>query len=374
MCSPPWIPNEPPTVVERRGGTVEAPDFADEGKTLNVDVLGTAVALRAPEPILTELRAVLIDLEPGLDPSRHLVLEEDADGRFRLLDARALIREGIAPSVAAATVVWRLNAIAAETSHHLVIHAGCVTGERAVLLPGQSGAGKSRLVAGCVTAGLSYLSDEYAVVELEGGSIVPYAKPIGLDGERLVAASHVRPGSVGSSSPPGGIVFPRYEPHAPTTATALDPGRTLIALAAHATNLATVGGAAVPWLAGIAASCPAWQITYGDARDAVAQICEMARAPARVPQPADVIGPITPTTTTVTLGDDVAVFDDLTGKIHLLNPGAAFVWMCVPDASDGSHIADVAFARAPVGSLDQQDIAATVEHLVGTGLLPHASR
>lgn len=337
-------------------------------------MVGTAVALRAPEPILTELREVLTDLEPGADPRRLLSLEAEPNGHFRLLDTGTVVRHGIAPSVAAATVVWRLNAIAVGAPRRLLIHAGCVTDARAVLLPGRSGAGKSTLVARCVTAGLSYLSDEYAVLDLKTGSIVPYAKPIALDGERLVAASHLRPGSLGSSGPPGAIVFPRYEAGAPTTVTELDPGRTLIALTAHTTNLATIGGTALPWLVGIATSCPGWQITYGDATEAVAHICEVARAPAGLPQPAEVIGPITPTTTTVILGDEVAVFDSHTGKVHLLNPGAAFVWMCVPDARDGSHVAEVASARAPVGSLDPLDISATVEHLVHTGLLPPTSR
>ena len=337
-------------------------------------MLGTAVTLRAPEPILTELRAVLTDLESGAAPTRHLNLEAEPDGHFRLLDADTVVRGGIAPSVAAATVVWRLNAIAATTSHHLLIHAGCVTGERAVLLPGRSGAGKSTLVAACVDAGLSYLSDEYTAVDLAAGSIVPYAKPIGLDGDRLVAASRLRPGSVGSSRPPGGIVFPCYESDAPTSVTALDPGRTLMALAAHATNLAIVGGTALPWLAGIASTCPAWQSTYGDTTEVVAHVCEAARAPGRIVRPSEIVGPITSTTTTVTLGDELAVFDERTGNVHILNPGASFVWMCVPDAPDEAHISEVAFAHAPVGALERLDIAATVDHLVASGLLPHGSR
>jgi hypothetical protein len=333
-------------------------------------VLGTAVSLDVPEPVRTELRAALDDFAPGPEPQRRLALEPESDGSFRLFDDERLVRAGIAQSVAAATVVWRLNHIAAGSLRHLVIHAGCVVDDRAVVLPGRSGAGKSTLVAACVTAGLSYLSDEYAVVDLDAGSIVPYPKPLGLDGERLVAASQLRRGSVGGSRPVGGIVFPRYVAGAPTSVTTLTPALALTALASHSTNLARLGGAALPWLAGIAASCPAWQITYGDATEAVEHVRAATRPAGASPRPAEVIGPITSSTTTVALGDDLVVFDELTGNIHVLNESAAFVWMCLPEAPEPSEVAEVALTRAPPGSMDRSTISAIVDRLVAAGLVP----
>jgi len=106
--------------------------------------LGTCVSVDAPEPVRTELRAVLTDLESASDPRRQLVVEEEGDFRFRLLDSGEMVREGIEPSVAAATVVWRLNAIAADTRRYLLIHAGCVADERAVLLPAAPEPGSRR--------------------------------------------------------------------------------------------------------------------------------------------------------------------------------------------------------------------------------------
>jgi len=332
--------------------------------------LGTCVSVDAPEPVRTELRAVLTDLESASDPRRQLVVEEEGDFRFRLLDSGEMVREGIEPSVAAATVVWRLNAIAADTRRYLLIHAGCVADERAVLLPGRSGAGKSTLAAECVVAGMAYLSDEYAAIDLQTGVTVPYAKPLALERERLVASSHLRAGSVGSPVSPAGIAFPCYSPGASLSVTPLDPGSTLLALAAHTTNLANLGGTALRWLAGVATACPSWQISYGDAADAVPTVRNVGRTRPSSIRPADVIGPVTPTTTSVVLGDDLAVFDDPTGRVHLLNAGAAFVWACVPDAPDGPGLADVALARAPAGSLDRPSISATVEHLAVSGLLP----
>jgi len=323
--------------------------------------------------VRTELHSALVDLGRGTRPQRHLEIDAEPDGQFRLFDNGTVVRSGIDPAIAVATVVWRLNAIAAGSRRHLVIHAGSVADECAVLLPGQSGAGKSTLVAACISDGLSYLSDEYAVVDLGDGAIVPYAKPIGLEREQLVAASDLRSGSVAVRLPPGGIVFPRYASDEPSSVTRLDVGSTLMALAAHAPNLAAVAANALPWLAAIAVACPAWQITYHDTAAAVATVHGASRRTPTVLRAAEVIGPVTPTTTTVVVGDDLAVFDDVGGRLHLLNAGAAFVWSCVPDASDRVGLVEIVLAGAPAGSMDRSDVSETVERLERGGLLPYPS-
>lgn len=336
---------------------------------LLVDALGTAVAVRAPEPVLAQLRILLADLPRGGGPARLLALEESADGRFRLVDDGAVVRAGVEPVVAAATLVWRLNAIAAATDQHIVVHAGCVGGAGATFLPGRSGTGKSTLVAASVAAGMAYLSDEYAAIDLDRGTVTPYPKPIGLDGERLVVASDLGAVSAGAALPAAGIVFPRYRASSRTSRTILDPGWTLLALAAHTTNLRTLGGRALPWLAGLAASRPAWQVTYGDSAEAVAAVRDAAAVSVTPLRPAEELEPITSSTTTVVLGNGLAVLHAPTACVHLLNPSAAFVWRCVPDAPGSTGLAEVALARAPAGSLEPAAVIATVEHLSTAGLL-----
>ena len=175
-------------------------------------------------------------------------------------------------------MVWWLNVIATTTAPHVLLHAGCVGARSAVLLPGVSGAGKSTLTAACVTEGLAYLSDEYAALDRSTGTISPYARPIELDGG-LVAASTLGAGIAGPL-PPAGIVFPRYDPQASPATTPLDPRSTFLALTGHAANLGQLGGAAVPWLAALAATCPAWEVTYRDGHDAVALVHDLAARPA----------------------------------------------------------------------------------------------
>ena len=109
--------------------------------TLVVDVLGTAVRIAAPASVLAQLRESLVDLEPaaGFDLARARARDEDLD----LLDGGQVVRTGVATDLGAATVVWRLNAIARESTVHVLLHGACVAGARAggVLLVGGSGVG-----------------------------------------------------------------------------------------------------------------------------------------------------------------------------------------------------------------------------------------
>ena len=58
------------------------------------------------------------------------------------------------------------------------VHAGVVVwGERALLLPGVSHAGKSSLVAEVLRRGATYFSDEYALIDAEG-QVHPYPRPL----------------------------------------------------------------------------------------------------------------------------------------------------------------------------------------------------
>ena len=68
--------------------------------------------------------------------------------------------------------------VANSAPHRVFVHAGVVGWRgRALLLPGQSFAGKSTLTAALVRAGATYYSDEYALVD-EDGWVHPYARDL----------------------------------------------------------------------------------------------------------------------------------------------------------------------------------------------------
>ena len=340
-----------------------------------IDVLGTVLAVDAPKPLLSELRHLIKDLAVNQAPTRKLLIEPDGSGSLRLVDDDVVVHAGIAPVIGSATLVWWLNVVAAETASQLLIHAACVGGPGAVLLPGESGTGKSTLAAACVADGLTYLSDEYAALDRKTGMIVPYPRPLELHGQRLVAASTL--GRVSTETPlaPAGIVFPRFQRGAPSTVTALGPGWTFLALVAHAANLGRLGAEAVPWLAALAVGCPAWQATYGDAHDAVGLVHELAKQGPVELRPAPLIGPVTDATVTVALGDEVGVFDVTTGRVHLLNPSAAAVWSGVAEGgTELSGLRDLVLARVSDPALDQPAVEATIAQLVALGLLAGPGR
>lgn len=350
--------------------------------TLAVHTLGTSVAVTVPAPLRAELRAALADLEPAPAADRELILTP-GDRGLDLHDDGRIVRRGVDPGIAVATVVWRLNAIAAQSTAHVLLHAACVAGPQGggVLLAGGPGAGKSTLAGACIDRGLGYLSDELAAVDRCTGLIVPYPKPLVLDGERLAPASSL--GAVATAPvAPAALVFPRFEPGADVAEVPLDPGWALLALAAHATNLSALGGTALAWLAGLAAACPAWQLTHGGAEVAVASIERAGRGPGRPAEPAEVLPAITADTTTVAVGDSLAVLHEPSGKVHLLNPPAAAVWRgavgvagAVGNGHDSSSLVDAVLdALGTLGTNsghrpDRTSTAATLDRLVSSGLL-----
>jgi hypothetical protein len=322
-----------------------------------VEVLGTSVRIAAPAAVLAQLRGSLVDLGRAAGADRELALVPRDEG-LDLLDGGRVIRGGVAPALGAATVIWRLNAIARESTGHVLLHGACVAGPRAggVLLVGGSGVGKSTLTAACVDAGLAYLSDEVVAIDARTGLVAPYAKPLSLDGGRLVPASAL--GCVASTAAaPVALLFPRYRPGADISVVRLDPTWAFAALASHATNLSVLGRSAVARLAGLAVACPAFQLTHADAGRAAAIVRREAERVGTAVEPAPVLEAITADTTTVAVGDSLAVLHEPSGKVHVLSSAAADVWRRA--AAD----------RSNRGSGDGSTVAETIDHLTRCGLL-----
>jgi hypothetical protein len=102
--------------------------------------------------------------------------------------------------------------IADRARRRTFVHAGVVGWNgRAIVLPGQSGSGKSSLVRALVRAGATYYSDEFAVLD-ERGRVHPYPIPLairpGQDGAPPVKCRVEEIGGVAGSYPlPVGLVL-----------------------------------------------------------------------------------------------------------------------------------------------------------------------
>jgi hypothetical protein len=174
---------------------------------------------------------------------------------------------------------------------------------------------------------------------------------------------------VTGATPLSAIVFPCYDAGAEHRAVPLDLGWTVLALASHSPNLRALGGRGLAWLAGLALACPATQITYGDAALAVAAVRSAARRPPTRIVPAPTLPPVTPGTTAVALGDELAVLHHASGRVNLLNRTAAAVWRGAAGAVDRAGAVEAALRAEDLEGMDRATAIATVDHLVDAGLL-----
>jgi len=351
------------------------PNAAWSDRSPVVDVLGTAVRIEVPYDHRDELNRLVAALETGAPATRVMALVKRPEGSLDLHVDGAEVISGIEPEVAIATVIWRLNDLAAQAEDYLVIHAGCVARhQRAVILPGRSGAGKSELTATCITHGFQYLSDEQAALDLRTGLLSPYAKPLSLREGVIPPASL---GALHPASPtaPAAIVFPHYDAHvgAPTQVR-LSPAMTLLALCAHSQKM---GRAGFLRLAGIALACPAWDATYAHSADGLRMVREAlndSEAPAtvRAARPLST-GSRRSGLTPVAFDDEIVIYRPETESVHHLNRSASFVWSH-GDVAAGDELVQVVLDAAPPGALDEAVVSATVTWLTDAGLLAPPDR
>lgn len=129
-----------------------------------------------------------------------------------------------------------LHLYVGEMAHHRVfVHAG-VVGYRgkAIVMPGDTLAGKTTLVAEFLRRGAQYYSDDFAVLDLQG-RVHPYAKPLGMRQpgslEQTACPPHLIGSRVGSRPIPVGLVLvTRYEAGRRWVPERLSPGRGVLEL------------------------------------------------------------------------------------------------------------------------------------------------
>jgi hypothetical protein len=107
---------------------------------------------------------------------------------------------------------------------HLVVSAGVVgTRGRAIVLPGPTMVGKSRLVAALLRAGALYYTDDWAVLDSEGRAR-PLPVKLLMRGEGRVTAESLGGATAANPVPVGVIALVRYAPGASWRVEASTPG------------------------------------------------------------------------------------------------------------------------------------------------------
>ncbi len=269
-------------------------------------VLDLWVRLRAEDPSLAaELDRVFGSLPEGPEPQRsqpdqrryHLSWT-GADSIDVELGGHRVGRAN-SPDAAVSFTQWHLNREAvAGVVDRVLLHAGAVRlgGDGLVVLPGESNAGKSTLVAGLVRAGGGYLTDE--LVGLTPGTTLAtgYRKAISLDpgswplfpevepassgprGEWLIEPTELHPDALDGEDfgEVSLVVFPRFEAGAVTEAESLSPAQALVELIRHDPAAHPLDAAAFDTLAELARRTPAFRLTTGDLDPAVARVLTLA--------------------------------------------------------------------------------------------------
>ncbi len=82
---------------------------------------------------------------------------------------------------------WGMNwCIAVHHNEYLKLHAAVLARNgKAVIMPGQPGAGKSTLSAALMLRGWRLLSDEHALIQLDTPKVVPICRPVSLKNESI---------------------------------------------------------------------------------------------------------------------------------------------------------------------------------------------
>jgi hypothetical protein len=159
--------------------------------------------------------------------------------------------------------------VAARAPRLIFVHAGVVGWRgRAILIPGRSGSGKTRLVEALVRSGATYYSDEYAVLDSRG-RIHPFARPLnrrrGEGGVERIAPAELG-GRAGTAPLEAGLILAtRYERGAQWRPRRLSGGRAMIELLAHTLPARVRPAQSLAAIARVTRSAPALKGRRGEA-------------------------------------------------------------------------------------------------------------
>ena len=190
---------------------------------------------------------------------------------------------------------WGLNwCVSTHCHQYLIVHSAVLErAGRALLLPAPPGSGKSTLCAALVARGWRLLSDELALVALDGGRLVPIPRPISLKnrsidtiarfwpdaaigeivpGTQKGAVAHLRPPAdsvrrAGEHPVPAWVVVPRFAEGAPTELRTLPKCDAFMRLVDSAFNYSVHGRAGFDALATLVEASDCYAFTYGGALD-----------------------------------------------------------------------------------------------------------
>ncbi len=203
-----------------------------------------------------------------------------------------------------ALLEWGMNwCVAGHAHHYLMLHAAVLEKNgRAVVLPGDPGAGKSTLTAALMLSGWRLLSDEITLIDRDDGMLVGLARPVSLKNasidviqrafpDAVIGApahdthkgtvAHVRPSTdsvarVNEKARPAWVIFPRWKNGSEARLSPHSRADAMLHTASHAFNYSLLGGLGFELNAALMDACTCYDFEYSNLDDALNTFAELA--------------------------------------------------------------------------------------------------
>lgn len=285
----------------RRGLTLQTGPFRFRVRSAEPGVARGLATLYAGFPLGPDegLRDFHVSVDRVRGPRRWLrpqiEFQHDGHAPFKPLPA----------GQAFAMLEWGMNwCIATRAHHYLLLHAAVLERHgRAVILPGDPGAGKSTLTAALMLSGWRLLSDEMTMIDRDDGLIVPLARPVSLKNRSIEiiqafdrgavfgevahdthkgTVSHLRPSAesvqrMADKARPAHIVFPRWAQDAATELRPRAKADAFMHAAAHAFNYSLLGRLGFELNAALVDACGCWDFRYSRLDEALRTFEDLVR-------------------------------------------------------------------------------------------------
>jgi hypothetical protein len=189
--------------------------------------------------VLPSLPRTAGNTQPGVFKPDIFIRIDRQEGRQQ--DQLQLSVDGVVVASAAQAIALApdlIRAVDDAVLEHMksfrAVHAGVVLcGDRAVLLPGATRAGKSSLVAELLRRGATYFSDEYALIDSEG-RVHPYPRPLllrdGCSNQSPTLPAEFNAPVGNAPAPIGWILSLEYQPESTWNLTPVSQGEGLLIL------------------------------------------------------------------------------------------------------------------------------------------------